>query len=97
MIFGKHINRYYLRFLPLILLGLASLIVVDYLQKIRGDRQRRSSGDFERVSQVSRSSGCRSFFKARRAWYTASSTASRASASLPRYKYAVRYSRCRAA
>ena len=32
MIFGKHINRYYLRFLPLILLGLAALIVVDYLQ-----------------------------------------------------------------
>ena len=32
MIFGKHINRYYLRFAPLILLGLASLIVVDYLQ-----------------------------------------------------------------
>lgn len=29
------------------------LIVVDYLQKIQGDRQRRSSGDFERVSQVS--------------------------------------------
>ena len=29
------------------------LIVVDYLQKIRGDRQRRSIGDFERVSQVS--------------------------------------------
>ena len=32
MIFGKHINRYYLRFLPLILLGLAALITVDYLQ-----------------------------------------------------------------
>ena len=32
MIFGKHINRYYLRFLPLIVLGLAALIVVDYLQ-----------------------------------------------------------------
>ena len=32
MIFGKHINRYYLRFLPLILLGLGSLVVVDYLQ-----------------------------------------------------------------
>ena len=32
MIFGKHINRYYLRFLPLIVLGLAALILVDYLQ-----------------------------------------------------------------
>ena len=32
MIFGKHINRYYLRFLPLILMGLVWLIVVDYLQ-----------------------------------------------------------------
>ena len=34
MIFGKHINRYYLRYLPLILFGLASLVVVDYLQLI---------------------------------------------------------------
>ena len=32
MIFGKHINRYYLRFLPLILGGLFALVVVDYLQ-----------------------------------------------------------------
>ena len=32
MIFGKHINRYYLRFAPLIVLGLAALVVVDYLQ-----------------------------------------------------------------
>ena len=32
MIFGKHINRYYIRFLPLILLGLAALVVVDWLQ-----------------------------------------------------------------
>ena len=32
MIFGKHINRYYLRFLHLILMGLAALVVVDYLQ-----------------------------------------------------------------
>ena len=34
MIFGKHINRYYLRFAPLILLGLAALVVVDYLQLV---------------------------------------------------------------
>ena len=34
MIFGKHINRYYLRFLPLILLGLGALIMVDYLQLV---------------------------------------------------------------
>ena len=32
MIFGKHINRYYWRFLPLMLVGLVALIVVDYLQ-----------------------------------------------------------------
>ena len=32
MIFGKHINRYYLRFLHLNILGLAALILVDYLQ-----------------------------------------------------------------
>jgi len=34
MIFGKHINRYYLRFAPLIFLGLVALIVVDYLQLV---------------------------------------------------------------
>ena len=32
MIFNKHINRYYLRFAFSILLGLASLVLVDYLQ-----------------------------------------------------------------
>ncbi len=32
MIFGKHINRYYLRFWPLLLLGLMALVIVDYLQ-----------------------------------------------------------------
>ena len=32
MIFGKHINRYYLRFAHWLLLGLAALIAVDYLQ-----------------------------------------------------------------
>jgi len=32
MIFGRHINRYYLRYLHWLLLGLASLIAVDYLQ-----------------------------------------------------------------
>lgn len=34
MIFGKHINRYYLRYLPVLLLGVLSLIVVDYTQLI---------------------------------------------------------------
>ena len=34
MIFGKHINRYYLRYSPLFLLGLFSLVAVDYLQLI---------------------------------------------------------------
>ena len=32
MIFGKHINRYYLRFAPLIFVGLLALVAVDYLQ-----------------------------------------------------------------
>ena len=34
MIFGKHINRYYLRYAPLLLLGLITLVTVDYLQLI---------------------------------------------------------------
>jgi len=32
MIFGKHINRYYLKYLLWLLLGLVSLVLVDYLQ-----------------------------------------------------------------
>ena len=32
MIFGKHINRYYLRYAPMLLLGLLALAAVDYLQ-----------------------------------------------------------------
>ncbi len=32
MVFGKHINRYYLRYFLWLLLGLASLVVVDILQ-----------------------------------------------------------------
>ena len=32
MIFGKHINRYYLRYAHMLLLGVATLIMVDYLQ-----------------------------------------------------------------
>ena len=32
MLFGKHINKYYLRHLPMLLLGILSLVVVDYLQ-----------------------------------------------------------------
>ncbi len=34
MIFGKHINRYYLRHAPMLLVGLITLVVVDYLQLI---------------------------------------------------------------
>ncbi|MBR5869832.1 MAG: ABC transporter ATP-binding protein [Clostridia bacterium] len=34
MLFGKLINRYYLRYLPLMLLGILSLIVVDYMQLV---------------------------------------------------------------
>ena len=32
MIFGKHINRYYLRYSPILLLGVFTLIVIDYVQ-----------------------------------------------------------------
>ena len=32
MLFGKHINRYYLKYLPMLLLGVIALIVVDYMQ-----------------------------------------------------------------
>ena len=32
MLFGKHINKYYLKHLPMLLLGLVALIVVDYFQ-----------------------------------------------------------------
>ena len=34
MIFGKHLNRYYLRFAHLIIFGLVALIAVDYLQML---------------------------------------------------------------
>lgn len=34
MIFGKHINRYYLKYAPQLLLGIAALIFVDYFQLI---------------------------------------------------------------
>ena len=34
MIFGKHINRYYAKYAVSLLLGLAALIVVDYLQLV---------------------------------------------------------------
>ena len=32
MVFGRHINRYYLRFSWILLLGLGALVAVDYLQ-----------------------------------------------------------------
>ncbi len=34
MIFGKHINRYYLRYAPILLLGILSLLMVNYVQLI---------------------------------------------------------------
>ncbi len=34
MIFGKHINRYYLKYAPQLLLGTVALILVDYVQLI---------------------------------------------------------------
>ena len=32
MIFGKHFNRYYLKYAGWLILGLATLVMVDYLQ-----------------------------------------------------------------
>ncbi|MBR5388467.1 MAG: hypothetical protein IK147_03260, partial [Clostridia bacterium] len=32
MIFGKHVNKYYMRYFALLLFGLLSLITVDYFQ-----------------------------------------------------------------
>ena len=32
MIFGKHINRYYLKNAPVLILGVLALILVDYFQ-----------------------------------------------------------------
>ena len=32
MIFGKHINRYYLKYAWMLVLGLAALVMVEYLQ-----------------------------------------------------------------
>ena len=32
MIFGKHINRYYLKYGWMLVLGLAALVMVDFLQ-----------------------------------------------------------------
>jgi len=34
MIFGKYINKYYLKYAPVLLIGLAALIAVDYVQLI---------------------------------------------------------------
>ena len=34
MIFGKHINRYYIKYAPWLLLGLITLAAVDYLQLV---------------------------------------------------------------
>ncbi len=34
MIFGKHINRYYLKYAPMLLVGILALILVDYMQLI---------------------------------------------------------------
>ena len=34
MIFGRHINKYYVKYAPMLLLGLAALLAVDYIQLI---------------------------------------------------------------
>ena len=32
MLFGKHINRYYLKYAPLFILGILALVAVDIIQ-----------------------------------------------------------------
>ena len=32
MIFGRHVNRYYLKYSPMLLLGVLALVIVDYMQ-----------------------------------------------------------------
>ena len=34
MLFGRHINKYYLKYLPWLLLGVLSLVLVDYMQLV---------------------------------------------------------------
>ena len=34
MLFGKHINKYYLKYSPMLLLGILSLVLVDYMQLV---------------------------------------------------------------
>ena len=34
MIFGRHINKYYLKYAGWLLLGLAALVLVDYIQLV---------------------------------------------------------------
>ncbi|MBQ4574650.1 MAG: hypothetical protein IJA85_05565, partial [Clostridia bacterium] len=34
MLFGKHINRYYLKYSPMLILGIIALVVVDYFQLV---------------------------------------------------------------
>ena len=40
MIFGKYINKYYLKNAPILILGLAALILVDYFQLFIGNQGR---------------------------------------------------------
>lgn len=41
MIFGKYMNRYYLKYAPMLLLGLAALVLVDYFQLLVPELYRR--------------------------------------------------------
>ena len=34
MIFGKYINKYYIKYAPWLILGLLSLALVDYMQMV---------------------------------------------------------------
>ena len=40
MIFGKYINKYYLKNAPILILGLAALILVDYTGAVPHGHQR---------------------------------------------------------
>ena len=53
MIFGKHINRYYLRHFPLLLLGVLALVAVDYLQLMHSGK--KTENRVQEVSEVTRS------------------------------------------
>ncbi|MBR5817295.1 MAG: hypothetical protein IKY62_01485, partial [Clostridia bacterium] len=34
MLFGKHLNKYYVRYLPMFIMGVVALLIVDYMQLV---------------------------------------------------------------